>query len=67
MTDRIAFKSAGAKSKARQLYDLFEFGVSFEDAIDGLGLAERAKEFRDSWDRWTCDRTHQRLEAALRR
>jgi hypothetical protein len=52
MTDRIAFQSAGAKSKARQLRDLFEAGMDFETALGCLGLTERAEEFRDRWDRW---------------
>jgi hypothetical protein len=52
MTDRIAFQSAGAKSKARQLRDLFEAGMDFETALGCLGLTERAEEFRDRWAAW---------------
>jgi hypothetical protein len=52
MTHRIAFKSAGAKSKARQLRDLFEAGMDFETALGCLGLSEKAEEFRDRWAAW---------------
>jgi len=52
MTHRIGFKSAGAKSKARQLRDLFEAGMDFETALGCLGLSEKAEEFRDRWAAW---------------
>ena len=52
MTDRIAFASAGAKSKTNQLRDLFEAGMDFETALGCLGLTEQAEDFRSRWDRW---------------
>jgi hypothetical protein len=50
--DRINFQSAGAKSKARQLRDLFEAGMDFETALGCLGLTEQAERFRGSWAAW---------------
>lgn len=55
MADRLNFKSAGAKSKARQLRDLFEAGMDFETALGCLGLTERADDFRSSWERWEAN------------
>jgi hypothetical protein len=52
MPDRINFQSAGAKSKARQLRDLFEAGMDFETATGCLALTEKAEEFRDRWAAW---------------
>ena len=49
---RINFQSAGAKSKARQLRDLFEAGMDFETALGCLGLTEQAERFRGSWAAW---------------
>jgi hypothetical protein len=50
--DRISFRSAGAKSKARQLRNLFEAGMDFETALGCLGLSEKAEEFRGRWAAW---------------
>jgi hypothetical protein len=52
MTERLNFQSAGAKSKARQLRDLFEAGMDFDTALGCLGLTEKAEEFRDRWALW---------------
>jgi hypothetical protein len=52
MTDRIAFQSAGAKSKVRQLRDLFEAGMDFDTALGCLGLTEKAEDFRGCWAAW---------------
>jgi hypothetical protein len=50
--ERIAFKSAGVVSKARQLRNLFEAGMDFDTALGCLGLSERAEEFRGCWAAW---------------
>jgi hypothetical protein len=51
-TERLNFQSAGAKSKARQLRDLFEAGMDFDTALGCLGLTEKAEEFRGRWAAW---------------
>ncbi len=52
MPDRLNFQSAGAKSKARQLRDLFEAGMDFDTALGCLGLSEKAEDFRARWAAW---------------
>jgi hypothetical protein len=50
--ERLNFQSAAAKSKSRQLRDLFEAGMDFDIALGCLGLTEKAEEFRDRWAAW---------------